>query len=94
MQIPRLRAPRFARNDILLQIPRLRTSRFARNDTVGTLRFARNDTLLRTLSRIHFPKQRSRPVLTSLLSTPFTAVAAISVTPVSVYPLGFFPLLM
>src|SRR5688572_23351648 len=41
-----------------------------------------------------FPKHSSRPVLTSLLSTPFTGLAAMSETPVSVYPLGFLPVLM
>jgi hypothetical protein len=37
------------------------------------------------------PQHRSVPVLTSLLSTPAAGLAAISVTPVSVWPLGFLP---
>src|SRR5688500_16033933 len=39
------------------------------------------------------PQHSAVPAATSLLSTPESGLAAISVTPVSLYPLGFLPLL-
>src|SRR5688572_12393632 len=44
-------------------------------------------------ARYFLPQHSAVPAATSLLSTPACALAAISVTPVSVYPLGFLPLL-